>query len=53
MEMSNNYETQKAQQKLVMKRTMSKKHNLIDQSRIFILNGEEHEYDEKDPIYFR
>jgi len=25
----------------------------MDQSKIFILNGFEHEYDEKDPIYFR
>jgi hypothetical protein len=25
----------------------------MDQSRIFLLNGVEHEYEEKDPIYFR
>lgn len=27
--------------------------NLIDQSRIFVLNGVKHEYDQKDPIYYR
>jgi len=52
--MTLNYETQKETKPRQMKpKTGDPIRNLMDQSRIFFLNGLEYEYDEKDPIYFR